>query len=440
LERESNRLNQFDKGEIEDCQDALEFIRKLQKEFNDIEYNWKELAQPFEKQLELDRLYKDGLKYIKENNEGAAIDALVQIMVINPEYKDAIDYLYSAITENSIKDWQREIQNKCQEIEGLKQKIQLQDKKIYQLEHPQQLEPKKDSMVLEGPVEIQIPSNLEQVSYSAGGNRLAIACSSGGYIIDANSFSLIPVPRLSEKVSCVAFGAEDNIIFGSTQGDLIVCKSNENQYDFLSVQAHESQITSIAVSLDRKLIGSGSFDQKVKLWTQYENGYRSVGPVIEHNGWARSVKFSPDSTLLASGSEDGTVHLVDLESYEQLQVLECGVEAVLDIAFSPQGGVLAVTGASGNIEFWRIRDGQLLDSLIAHESWVRCIGYSEKGKELFSCSSDSTLVVWDAKAKTEIQRLEKHESQVMSFAISPTGEQLATIEWEGVALLWKIAG
>ena len=59
-----------------------------------------------------------------------------------------------------------------------------------------------------------------------------------------------------------------------------------------------------------------------------------------HKDWVNSVAFSPDGTMIASGSNDDTIKLWNLEG-RLLQTFEGHKHIVNSVAFSPDGTMIA---------------------------------------------------------------------------------------------------
>ena len=71
-------------------------------------------------------------------------------------------------------------------------------------------------------------------------------------------------------------------------------------------EGHKDCVLSVAFSPDGTMIASGSNDDTIKLWNLEGRVLQTFGG---HREWVASVSFSPDGTMIASGSDDNTIIL-----------------------------------------------------------------------------------------------------------------------------------
>lgn len=116
-----------------------------------------------------------------------------------------------------------------------------------------------------------------------------------------------------------------------------------------------------------------------------------------HTQVVRCLAYSPDSALLASGGEDGSVLLWDLSSpgsCQSLQQLDWSVEA---LAWSPDGQVLLVGDSAGKLTRWSWPGRREEQTINAHlRAGVRAIHYSRDGKTLATVGWDQKVRLWEA--------------------------------------------
>ncbi|MXZ08362.1 MAG: hypothetical protein F4Y79_02865, partial [Gemmatimonadetes bacterium] len=78
------------------------------------------------------------------------------------------------------------------------------------------------------------------------------------------------------------------------------------------LKGHTEAITSVSFSPDGTILSSGSLDDTVLLW-DVATGNATL--LEGHTDNVFSVSFSPDGILLSSGSGDGTILLWDMSPY-----------------------------------------------------------------------------------------------------------------------------
>lgn len=196
-------------------------------------------------------------------------------------------------------------------------------------------------------------------------------------------------------------------------------------------------IRSIAFSPDGKLLATGDTDSYIRLWNVATGEQTAAWQ--GHEEWVRSVVFSPDGQSLASGSEDKTIRLWNVETGQCLLVLEGHRSWVRSVAFSPNGKLLASGSEDKTVRLWNLDSGNCLQILEKHTNFVRTVTFSPNGEWLASGSSDQTIRLWDISTGDCLQVLKQHTRGVRSVAFSPDGKRLASGSSDCTIKLWNMA-
>lgn len=277
-------------------------------------------------------------------------------------------------------------------------------------------------------------------------------------------------------ITSVAFSSDRQwLVSGGKQLRLWTVDGQSQSVTFMG---HTKQITSVAFSPDSQKIASGSKDQTTRLWDLQGNllqtreypdrvttiafspNGRWLASVVnetihlwdvQHNThqllrapqekFINAIAFSPDSTQIASASEDGVIRLWNMggQLIRAFPVQEEDVNAMTAIAFHPAGNQIVTGSDSGMLKSWNL-NGAVEAEFIGHEGRITSVVFDPKGDTVISSSTDRTLRVWNLQGNLITEPLRGHEDFIRAAAIDPSGRILASASDDQTVRLWAIGG
>lgn len=191
-----------------------------------------------------------------------------------------------------------------------------------------------------------------------------------------------------------------------------------------TLPGHSEAILSCAFSPDSSLIATGSGDTTVRLWKS--DSQLPDKTLTGHMNWVLALAFSPDSKKLASASKDGTVRLWDMNTKLPLGgALRGHKKWITCLAWEPyhldDSCTRLVTGSKdGKLRVWNTRTFTCTHTLSGHTSAVTCLRWSGEGV-IYSASQDRTIKVWDIKTGLPIKSIQGHGHWVNTMVLSTDG-------------------
>ncbi len=110
-----------------------------------------------------------------------------------------------------------------------------------------------------------------------------------------------------------------------------------------------------------------------------------------------SVGFSPDGSIIVSGSHDQTVKLWDAKNGNLLRSIQGHTGRINSVALSPDGSTIIAGTSAKAVKQWEVGSGNVVQVFVDHLSEVLSVGFSLNGTQIAPASSDGAIRLWDAR-------------------------------------------
>ncbi|KAL4742401.1 WD40 repeat-like protein [Aspergillus similis] len=181
------------------------------------------------------------------------------------------------------------------------------------------------------------------------------------------------------------------------------------------LEGHSEPVFSVSWSPDGSLIASGSIDNTVRIWDPATGQCKLV--------------LKGHSNLLASCSSDKTIKIWNPSTAQCTLTLKGHNKSVYSINWSPDGALLASSSIDKTIKIWN--PGHR-DKIMSTASW------SPDGNRLASVLEDKTIRIWDLASSEYTWTLKGHSEQVTSISWAPNGDWLASSGQDNTVRIWDL--
>jgi WD40 repeat protein/serine/threonine protein kinase/Flp pilus assembly protein TadD len=199
---------------------------------------------------------------------------------------------------------------------------------------------------------------------------------------------------------------------------------------------HPNWVNTLAFTPDGTLLATGSFDRCVRLWNSATG--RRIGATWRQRDIVHRIAFSPDGRSLAvshygddSGSYATAVWKV---ADRQLRGWELPFDSVF---FSPDSQLIASGGTGTTARLWGANTGRAVEpNLTALHPDELHVEFSPEGRKLLMDGTDGSAGLWDVATGRHLGLPMSHTYPVTARAFSPDGQLLLLGYADGTARLW----
>jgi WD40 repeat protein len=235
---------------------------------------------------------------------------------------------------------------------------------------------------------IRAGSGLPSVTWSPDGGFLAAGGDDGVVtIVDRSGREVTRLEHPGAAIGSVAFTPDGDRLVATVEaagpyepnvGKVVLWDWRVGEIE-RSIDA-EARLALASPTGDLIAVGShwNASSPPVEIWNATTG--QLVASLAGHTGAVSDLTFSPDGSILATASEDGTIRLWDPRSGEQQLVLHGTIGAVSAVSFNRDGSQLASVGVEGVVRIWALDLDELID--IARSRLTRQLTDAECGQYL----------------------------------------------------------
>lgn len=221
---------------------------------------------------------------------------------------------------------------------------------------------------------------------------------------------------------------------------------------------------------------SSSADKFVTRWDIETGKQTDFAVKLEHSAY--NIAFSEESNILGVGTNNGGIHVIDLNERKEIRLLTQHKSAVFSLIYNPflkhyysgdkdgyfcawdekfnllitlpfecekireislndNGSALAICGQDGFIRVLETEYFNTLSKFKAHEEGANCAVFD--GEKLYSGGKDAHIKIWQWRDKKCLKSIPAHNYAVYDLELIDNKEKIVSVSFDKSIKIWNTA-
>lgn len=284
-------------------------------------------------------------------------------------------------------------------------------------------------------------AKLRCASFHPSTNLLTVCFDNGLFsLYEIPSFSNIhSLSMASSPISAVTINRTGEwLAFGSSKTGQLLVWEHASESNILKQSSHLDTMTTLSYSPDSTRIITGADDGLIKIW-DISSGFH-IATFTEHTSAVTASAYSKRGNILFTSSLDGSVRAWDMLRYRNFRTFTAPTRLSFScLAIDPSAEVVcAASHDSFDIHLWSVQTGALLDQLSGHEGPISTLAFTPDGRYLVSGSWDRTIRVWSVFDRSQTSETLQLTSDLLCITIRPDSAQIAASTLDGQLTFWNL--
>ncbi|MDN3668275.1 WD40 repeat domain-containing protein [Echinicola jeungdonensis] len=201
-----------------------------------------------------------------------------------------------------------------------------------------------------------------------------------------------------------------------------------------TLTGHNDCIYALVEGVDPRKFYTGSGDGMVVEWDLDAPKDGKLIAKLSHSVYALAV--DPERNLLFIGHNFEGVHVVDLNTKEEIWSLKITNQAIFDIK-AYQGKLFVGTG-DGVLTILDIEEKSLLKHIKLGEKSIRVMSLFPEKKHMAIGMSDNSVVILDLETFAPLKKMHNHTNSVFALRYAPDGKILVSGGRDAHLKVWSV--